>query len=55
MAALLQTLRQTRASLAVPGTALQVVVRTERQPWVSHAGNTSTKESAGSASRFSNL
>ena len=32
VAALLQTLRRTRASLAVPGTALQGVVRTERQP-----------------------
>ena len=33
VAALLQTLRRTRASLAVPGTALQGVVCTERQPW----------------------
>ena len=33
VAALLQTLRRSRASLAVPGTALQGVVRTERQPW----------------------
>ena len=33
VAALLQTLRRTRASRAVPGTALQGVVRTERQPW----------------------
>ena len=32
VAALLQTLRGTRASPAVPGTALQGVVRTERQP-----------------------
>ena len=32
MAALLQTLRRTRASLTVPGTALQGVVHTERQP-----------------------
>ena len=30
MAALLQTLCRTRASLAVPGTALQGVVRIER-------------------------
>ena len=33
VAALLQALRRTRASLAVPGTSLQGVVRTERQPW----------------------
>ena len=33
VAALLQTLHRTRASLAVPGAALQAVVRTERQPW----------------------
>ena len=30
---LLHTLRRTRASLAVPGTALQGVVHTERRPW----------------------
>ena len=33
VAALLQTLRRSKTSLAVPGTALQGVVRTERQPW----------------------
>ena len=33
LATLLQTLRRRRASLAVPGTALQGVVRTERQSW----------------------
>ena len=33
MAALLQTLRRSKTSLAVPGTALQGVVQTERQPW----------------------
>ena len=33
MAAMLQALRQSKTSLAVPGTALQGVVRTERQPW----------------------
>ena len=33
MAALLQTLRRTRASLVVPGAALRGVVPTERQPW----------------------
>ena len=33
VATLLQALRRTRASLAVPGTTLQGVVRTERQPW----------------------
>ena len=33
VAALLQPLRRTRASLPLPGTALQGVVRTERQPW----------------------
>ena len=33
VAALLQTLRRSRASPAVPGAALQGVVRTERQPW----------------------
>ena len=33
MAALLQTLRRSRASLAVPGAALQGVVSTERQSW----------------------
>ena len=33
VAALLQTLRRSRASLAVPGTALHGVLRAERQPW----------------------
>ena len=32
-ATLLQALRRSKTSLAVPGTALQGVVRTERKPW----------------------
>ena len=33
VATLLQALRRSKTSLAVPGTSLQGVVRTERQPW----------------------
>ena len=33
MATVLQALRRLKTSLAVPGTSLQGLVRTERQPW----------------------